>query len=358
MTDYSVFGWNDFFAEEWHNQAAPEWIRGRIAAEHNGVYEVWTADAAGTALLLGRLRQELTEAELPATGDWVALDASPHPDRPAMIQRVLARRTVFLRGAAGRKSRAQCVAANVDLVFVVCGLDEDFNLRRIERYLTRIRAGGARPIVVLNKADLDDQAASRVAETSARCPGVEILAISALTGSGLEAVRAKLLPGTTAALVGSSGAGKSTLVNALVGEELMPTSEVRNRDHRGCHTTTHRQLILLPGGGLLLDTPGMRELQLLDEEGLDETFADIEEIARGCRFADCRHDTEPGCAVKAALAAGSLDAERFDHYLALRHEAMVNERRHNVHQQRQAERAFSKMATQVLKHHRPKRSGR
>lgn len=357
MTDLSTFGWHSFF-EQQRQEADPALPPARIAAEHNGLYEVWTGVGAGIALLPGRLRQELSEAELPATGDWVALDAAPHPDRPAIIQRVFARRTVFLRGAAGRQSRAQCVAANIDRIFVVCGLDGDFNLRRIERYLIRIRAGGAEPVVVLTKADLTADAAARVAEVAARCPGFATLAVSAPTGDGLAAVRAQINMGMTVALVGSSGAGKSTLVNALIGEEIMPTREVRARDDRGCHTTTHRQLILLPGGGLLLDTPGMRALQLIDEEGIGELFADIEDLARNCRFTDCLHHSEPGCAVKAAIEAGTLDAERFEHYLRLRHEAQVNERRADVHKQHQADRAWGKMIADVKKHSRPKRCGR
>ncbi len=251
---------------------------------------------------------------LPGVGDWVALDASPGPDRTTVIQRILDRRTAFIRGAAGRKASAQVVAANVDTVFVVCGLDDDFNVRRIERYIARVWASGALPVVVLSKADLVEDAGARVDEVAGNAPGVAVLAISALHGGGLTELRAHLAPGRTVALVGSSGAGKSTLVNVLLGEERMATGAVRARDGRGRHVTSHRQLVLLPAGGTLLDTPGMRELQLFDEAGLEAAFDDVTALAQRCRFTDCGHGTEPGCAVRGAVEAGEIDPARLAHF--------------------------------------------
>lgn len=353
--DLAALGWNAFFEEQWQAWAAAEWVPARIAAEHRGAYEVWSAAGSGEARLAGRLRQELRERELPGVGDWVALDAAPGPDRAAVVQRVLERRTVFLRGSAGREARAQVVAANVDLVLVVCGLDEDFNLRRIERYLARVRASGALPLVVLGKADLVEDARERVQEVEARAPGLEALAVSALRGDGLEALRARIGPGTTAALVGSSGAGKSTLVNALVGQERMATGAVRPRDGRGRHVTTRRQLVLLPAGGLLLDTPGMRELQLLDEEGLSAAFEDVAALAGRCRFADCSHGAEPGCAVQAAVEAGDLEEGRLAHFLQLRREARAYERRRDVRLRRADERAWGKLMDEANRQMRRKR---
>jgi ribosome biogenesis GTPase / thiamine phosphate phosphatase len=241
------------------------------------------------------------------------------------------------------------VAANVDLVLVVCGLDEDFGIRRIERYLARVWASGAQPMVVLNKSDVCEDAATRVSEVESHCPGVPIHVTSALQSEGVEAMSACIHDGMTVALVGSSGAGKSTLVIALLGEQRMATGEVRARDGRGCHVTTHRQLVLLPGGGLLLDTPGMRELQLVDDEGLDSVFSDIAALARQCRFRDCRHDAEPGCAVQEAVGSGDLAPDRLEHYRKLELEARSFERRHDVRLQRQAGREWGQLSDEVAR---------
>jgi ribosome biogenesis GTPase len=345
--ELSALGFGPFFEQQL--QDGRDLIPARIAAEHRGAYEAWSRTGAGPAQLAGRLRLELEDAGLPGVGDWVLLREAPGPDRTAIIERVLARLTVFTRGAAGRETRAQVVAANVDLVFAVCGLDADFNLRRIERYLARIWASGAQPSVILNKADICEDTASRVAEVESHCSGVAVHVTSALRAEGIEAVRACIHEGLTVALVGSSGAGKSTLVNALLGEERMPTGDLRARDGRGCHVTTHRQLVLLPGGGLLLDTPGMRELQLVDEEGLDAVFDEIAALAARCRFRDCRHDTEPGCAVRAAVEAGELDAGRLEHYRKLEREAQAFERRHDARLRRQTAREWGQLHDEVAR---------
>jgi ribosome biogenesis GTPase len=235
----------------------------------------------------------------------------------------------------------------VDRVFLVCGLDADFNVHRIERYLARVWASGARPSVILNKSDLCVDPGARVAEVQRRAAGVDVHVISALHSAGIEAVRAGIQQGLTVALVGSSGAGKSTLVNALAGEQRMATGELCAHDGRGCHTTTYRQLVLLPGGGLLLDTPGMRELALVDEEGLDSVFDDIAGHSEHCRFRDCRHENEPGCAVLKAAELGSLSADRLEHYRQLEREAQAFERRHDPHKRRQAERVWGQLSDEV-----------
>lgn len=338
MRSLSTLGFGPFFQEQ--SQRFGEFIPARIAAEHRGGYDVWTETAAGLARLSGKLRHQ---EETAAVGDWVVLREQPGPDRTVVIEHIFERRTAFTRGAAGRQARPQIIAANVDQVFIVCGLDEDFNVHRIERYLARVWASGATPAVILNKADLCSDLAGAVREVERHAVGVPIHVTRAIAADGLAQVAPTLQPGTTTAFVGSSGAGKSTLINALVGAEAMATGEIRASDGRGCHTTTHRQLIVLPQGGLLLDTPGMRELQLLDEEGLDLVFDDIEALAAHCRFRDCRHDNEPGCAVKEATRTGELGAERLDHYQQLQREARSYERRHDEHLRRQSERVWGQL---------------
>ena len=345
--ELSTLGFGPFFEEQRQRWDEQNILPARIAAEHRGAYEVWSSAGAGPARLSGKLRHgqegEADGEGLPAVGDWVGLREPPGPDHTTIIDRLFARRTVFTRGAAGREALAQIVAANVDVVFAVCGLDEDFNLHRLERYLARIWASGAVPAVVLNKADLCADAFGRRQEVEARCADVPVHVTSALHADGLAAIRASISRGTTAAFVGSSGAGKSTLINALMGEQRMATGETRASDGRGCHITTHRQLVLLPEGGLLLDTPGMRELQLLDDGGLDRVFDDIAESAAQCRFKDCRHEHEPGCAVKEAIAAGALAAERLEHYQKLEREAQAYERRHDKRLKRQSERVWGQL---------------
>jgi len=343
MVPLSELGWNQYFSDQWERLNTPQLIPARIAAEHLGAYNAWTAAGAGPVHLAGRLRHQLEAKQLPGVGDWVLLSHEPTIDRPALIEHVFDRRTQFVRGAAGREILTQIIAANVDLVMIVCGLDADYNLRRIERYLALVWAGSAQPLVVLNKADLCEALSETIFDVEMRCPGAAVIAVSALHHDGLAAIRTHIRPGVTVALVGSSGAGKTTLVNALLGEQRMATHEVRARDGRGMHTTTHRQLTLLPEGGLLLDTPGMRELQLPDEAGLDDVFADIRELAAGCRFGDCTHDTEPGCAVKEAVDQGVLAVERLEHFRQLQREAQAYERRHDSRLRKQNGRLWGQL---------------
>lgn len=349
MYELSALGFGPFFECQLQCVSGRPATPARIAAEHRGAFEVWAATGSGPAQLAGRLRRELEKVGPAGVGDWVILDGPPTPNRAAVIDRVLARRTVFTRGAAGRQARTQVIAANVDLVFAVCGLDADFNVRRLERYVARIWASGAQPAVVLNKADLCEDPSARAGQVADHCPGVPIHVTSALLSDGVEAVRSVIQAGMTVALVGSSGAGKSTLVNALLGEERMATGEVRARDGRGRHVTTHRQLVVLPGGGLLLDTPGMRELQLVDEDGLDAVFGDIAALAARCRFRDCRHDGEPGCAVREAVESGALAAERVEHFRALEREARAYERRHDERLRRQSGRLWGQLADEAAR---------
>jgi len=343
MFSLSELGFGSFFEQQLVNMPAADLLPARLAAEHRAGYEVWSVSGCGFAHLAGRLHQEPDEAKLPRVGDWVAVKSPPAPGHTTIIEHVFDRLSAFTRGAAGTEARGQVIAANVNVVFIVCGLDSDYSPRRIERYLARIWASGAQPVVILNKADLCTVVEARIQEVMDRSPGVPVHAMSALHSQGIAAIRSLIPIGHTAAFVGSSGAGKSTLINALVGTEQMATGELRASDGRGRHTTTHRQLVMLPGGGLLLDTPGIRELQLLDDDGIASAFPDIEERASHCRYRDCGHDTEPGCAVREAVAAGLLATERFEHYLKLTREAHAYELRHDAHLRHKAEREWKNL---------------
>ena len=339
MYELSYLGFGPFFEEQISTENV---ILARIAAEHRGGYHVWSNTGAGFAQLAGRLTRELEGEAFPGVGDWVILKSQPVSGQISIIERILTRRTVFIRGAAGRQARGQVVAANIDIVFAVCGLDGDYNIRRIERYLARIWASGAQPVVILNKADICDSLEERVAEVETVCLGVSVLVTRAIISEGLEEILPFIPSGSTAAFVGSSGAGKSTLINALVGEEKMTTNKISAHDGQGRHTTTHRQLIAVPHGGLLIDTPGMRELQLFDEEGIVTVFSDIKDLSEQCRFRDCTHESEPGCAIREAVSTGELPAERLEHYLKLQKEAHAYELRHNEALKRKTDKAFAK----------------
>lgn len=300
-------------------------ILARVATSQREQYRLFTESGEISAEPSGALSyRAASAAEMPVVGDWVAARVAA-PDY-AIVEAVLPRRTCFSRCAAGRREMEQALAANIDIVFLVCGLDGDFNLRRLERYLALAAESGASPVVVLNKADLCADVAGCAAEVRRISGSGPVVTVSARTEGGIEGLREFLAPGRTVALLGSSGVGKSTIVNCLLGEERLRTAEVRESDSRGRHTTTHRELMPLAGGGALIDTPGMRELQLwAGTESIDGVFDDVAAAAEGCRFRDCAHAGEPGCAVAAALESGALDRERWESYRKLRGEARRHE---------------------------------
>ena len=326
-------GWCDFFSSQLVElELNSEIAATRVAEENREMFRLLSPQGEFMAEVSGKFRHEVTgRADFPAVGDWVLASTRKEESR-ATIHRVLNRKSKFSRKIAGKKTEEQIVAANVDVVFIVSSLNSEFNLRRLERYVALAWESGAQPVIVLNKSDLAENAEELRSEAEAAAIGVRVILTSALRGDGIEEIREMMLsapeesssgeitsekmPVTkTAALLGSSGVGKSSLINAILGTELLDTGEIRESDDRGRHTTTTRHLIVVPGAGVWIDTPGMRELQLWDaSEGIDQAFGEIAELAANCRFRDCKHMDEPGCAVRAAVESGELAAERLESF--------------------------------------------
>jgi ribosome biogenesis GTPase / thiamine phosphate phosphatase len=325
VSSLDSLGWNSFFQEQ---SEFAQFRMARVVEDQRGLCRV-AGDFDGWAEVSGRFRHQANSAaDLPAVGDWVGVAAEPGAER-GVIHCRLKRRSTVSRRAAGRAVDEQVLAANVDTIFLVTALTGDLNPRRIERYLTMVWEAGAVPVVVLNKVDLCEDPSAAADATRARLPFVDVLSVSALTTDGLDQLSPYLTRGTTIALLGSSGVGKSTLVNRLLGHDLQKVAAVSgDADGRGRHTTTARQLVELASGALLIDTPGMRELQpWVDESAIDGAFEDIAQLARACRFSDCAHAEEPDCAVLEAVTAGTLDGSRLEHYRRLLREAAFEERK-------------------------------
>jgi ribosome biogenesis GTPase len=356
MTDLAVLGWSERRAEAFAPYAADGLLPARVSLEHTHIYRVLTGEHEWLARVSGRFRHQAAgRADFPAVGDWVAVEP-PASDGEARIHAVSPRSSRFSRRAAGDRTEEQVVAANVDTVFLVTGLDDNFNPRRIERYLAVAWESGALPVIVLNKADLVDDPERHVEDVRALAPTIAVHAVSCREPATLDALRNHLGFGQTGALLGSSGVGKSTIVNRLIGQDLLRTRDVRVSDSHGRHTTTARQLVMLPGHGVLIDTPGMRELQLWDPgEALSSAFADIAELAAGCRFRDCRHEAEPGCAVREAVQSGEVAESRLESYLKLVREQEYEFRRQDQRAQLEQKRRWKMLTKAANKRIKEKR---
>lgn len=345
--DLTALGWNSFFAAHFEPYRTENLYSGRVYLELKGIYRLYTEFGELQGDVAGRLRYQGREA-LPTVGDWVVIQPRLEEGRATIVQ-VLPRKSKFSRKNIER-TEEQLVAANVDILFLVTALDGDFNIRRIERYLVLAGESGASPVIVLNKSDLCNDLDEKLAQVATVAQGTPVIAISARANNGLDRLYQFIEPGQTIALMGSSGVGKSSIINRLLGNERQKVNEVREHDDRGKHTTTYRELIMLPGGGMVIDTPGMRELQLwAGERGLQGAFEDIEELAPYCRFRDCRHENEPGCAVKEAIASGTLPQERFDSYVKLQKELALLEAKQQYKPSFIEKRRYKKMMNEAAK---------
>ena len=320
-TDLEPLGWDYEWSRAFADatEESPGLIPARVSMETKLNYLVWTQDAELPAKITGKLLHDTKRDPLlrPKVGDWVAVSLIEEGTR-AQIRRLVPRRSQLTRKVPGRRNEAQVIAANFDTVFIVQGLDDNFSLRRLERCLVMVHEGGAQPVVILNKTDLCDNLAERIHDARTAAGEAPIISLSAMNGEGVDHLQPWIRPGQTVAFIGSSGVGKSTLINRLYGDVVQDTNEVRERDSKGRHTTVRREMIFLPDRGVVIDTPGMREFHLwFADDGLDAAFSDIEAIALNCRFNDCSHSNEPGCAVLAAIDEGELSGERHKNFLRL-----------------------------------------
>jgi len=317
----SLFGWDDFFENQLTKYSGDELLAGRVAIENKSNYLLYTEYGEYSGELSGKFYYNAeSRGGLPAVGDWVIFKPV-HNEKKAVIENVLTRKNKFSRKVVLEKTNEQIIAANIDYLFIVTSFNLEFNLKRIERYLTMAYDNELKPVIILSKEDLCEDPSGIISDVRSISGEIEIHPVSAIENKGLDKLRKYLEGNRTAAVVGSSGVGKSTLINVLTGTDNIPVNEIGDYKDKGKHTTTKREMILLPEGGIIIDTPGMREIQIWEgSDGLSDSFKDVEEYFTQCKFSDCKHDTEPGCAVKKAINSGALDADRFDNYLKLQKE--------------------------------------
>lgn len=345
----TTFGFSSYFKEQMtafmEETKFKNCVPARVVLEHKHSYRVLAEEGEWLATVAGHFAYtSFSRGDFPAVGDWVLVEKMPGEEK-AIIHKLFARKSVFSRKVAGKEITEQIVASNVDIVLLVMSLNADFNIRRLERYLVAAWDSGAKPVIVLTKADLCANVLNYVSEVEAIAFGVDIFVTSALSGEGLADIRALFTAGITGALLGSSGAGKSTLTNALVEDALMKVSDIREDDAKGRHTTTHRELVVLPSGGCLIDTPGMRELQLWDQgDSLSASFKDIEELTAVCRYRDCSHQNEPQCAVQQAIRDGEVEESRLQSYFKLQKELAFIERKTNTQARLDEQRKWKQIA--------------
>lgn len=327
------YGWNEELEQRFATYYSQGLIPARILVEHRGIYRVITQYGEQEGLNSGKLYYETSKESLPTVGDWVAVTPLDGEEK-VVIKKVLPRKSKFIRKIAGLTIEGQVVATNFDYVFIVSSLNNNFNVKRLERYLTIAWDSGAVPVIILSKADLCDNTHERLAEVENISYGVDVHVISSISGTGINEIKKYFSKGKTSVVLGSSGVGKSTLINTLLGEEMMKVNEAREDDDRGRHTTTHRELIILKDGGMIIDTPGMREIGLWsegeDNNALSDTFSEIDVLSEKCRFRDCTHTNEPGCAVLKAINDGELDEERLTSYKKLKRELIFIESKKNA----------------------------
>lgn len=357
IMNLNVLGWSGYFQEAFEKLDQDSLVPGRVVRHNKNQYIIHDGQQSYQATLLGRLLYEQDDSSsLPAVGDWVCIQTFDGDQ--AVIHHVLPRFGAFFRKEAGHVTRKQVIAANIDIAFLVSGLDKDFNVRRIERYLVQVRSSGAKPFILLNKTDLRDDIDQLVMNVTQIAGDVEVIPVSVVDGTGFDRIRSLLKEGITIAFLGSSGVGKSSIANVLADSELQRVGTVREDDSRGRHTTSYRELIPLASGGVIIDTPGLRELQLWgDEDDLQAVFSEIDLLSVECKFRDCQHVEEPGCAVLQAVEEGELDNSRFESYKKLRKELMYLQQRQDEAaflQAKKREKRFGKMLKEINRHN-PKR---
>lgn len=351
--DINDIGWSPSWKNSFNQYESEGYMPGRVSSEYRGVYTVVTENFEGQAEVTGRFRHNTrTRSDFPTVGDWVVVEIPDMVSR-CQIHAILPRYSSLVRKAAGTANEEQVLAANIDTVFLVSGLDNDFNERRIERYLTLAYESGVEPVIILNKTDLVEDLQQTTEAVDSIAYGVPVLCVSATNGIGIELLWEYLSPGKTGVLLGSSGVGKSSLINTLRGGNELKTADVRTSDSRGRHTTTNRQLIPLHNGSVLIDTPGMRELQLIaNDAALSRSFDDIAELANACRFRDCSHITEPGCAVLESLKTGALNQERYESYLCQRKEIQYQQVAQDIHLQKAEKSRWKAIHASMRNHHK------